>query len=149
MKKTLAAALALVGLLASNVLNACEYHNGPSFGAFGAGHRFIQPAHDFRAVPEFTMTHKQLLTVNKGENQSVVINYNIPHFYKGMNLQIKAAEQVLLHADSEVTLEGRKGQYILSFQAQESGKHDIEIEAVGTKDGQPYSLVQLIQLTVI
>ncbi|MGB3726046.1 MAG: hypothetical protein WA981_09800 [Glaciecola sp.] len=133
---------------------ACDYHDQPSFGAFGSmggfsgNHPLMQRHLSASKAPKMRISHDSVVQSKLAETDSVDITYYIPATYKNASLRFTHSDGVEIDNNTEIQIDELKGTYTLNYVAREAGKQHILIWADATQQKLPMSVIQRIDIQV-
>jgi hypothetical protein len=141
-------ASALIALGVTTTALACELHNMPGFGVFGASMPGkIQPHAMSKSTRTLKVTHPNFLAIESDTDASIDVEYTLPLEYRNIEIAFTPSENVTLEGKPKISPTALRGTYALNFQANAVGEHEISVSVNATKQGQPYSLERKIRIT--
>lgn len=145
---------ASVLMSASTLTQACDYHNQPSFGAYGnmgnfaQSHPLMQRHISQSKTAQLSLSHARKVLNDVEEQASVDITYHLPENYKNASLRFTHSDGVEIDVKNEVEIDGLDGTYTLNYVPRKPGKQHILVWADATRQTLPFSIVQRIDLEV-
>ena len=146
MKRVNLPSVALVFLSITSATHACEFHDTPMFGAFGANHPMMNKAAAPANEEGFVLKHPRAMAIKVNEPGVVKINYQLPLDYRDAKLEFSSQDDLQLGADAPVAIGQLDGEYALNFLAQSKGTHYVKIRVSAERNGSPYTYVQQVKV---
>lgn len=146
MKRLMTSSTALVLLATTSATFACEFHDTPMFGAFGANHPMMSKAAAPTNEEGFVLKHPRAMAIKVNEPGVVKINYQLPLDYRDAQLEFSSQDDLRLGADAPVAIGQLDGEYSLNFSAQSKGTHYVKIRVSAERNGAPYTYVQQVKV---
>lgn len=144
-KKLLITVLALIPSLGF----ACEWHQAPSFGVFGAGQYSPNPQHFSATVKKLTVDHVKQVIIQENEQSSIELTYTAPLSYRDVKLDVEPSSGINVLSKKNVELTQLRGSVDLQFKAKSGGQHHITLQISATNKGNPVKKLQRIVVNVI
>ena len=146
MKRLIISSATLALLSVSSYSLACEFHDTPMFGAFGANHPMMNKAAAPANEEGFVLKHPRAMAIKVNEPGVVKINYQLPLDYRDAQLEFSSQDDLRLGADAPVSIGQLDGEYALNFSAQSKGTHYVKIRVSAERNGSPYTYVQQVKV---
>ncbi|MFC3094460.1 hypothetical protein DRW07_13775 [Alteromonas sediminis] len=146
-KSVVSASLLAIGLTAAT--QACEWHDGPSFGVFGGMPKPMMQHKNASTEKPLEINHQARMTVESGRENAVDIAYVLPLQYRDIAIEFVPSEAIALSNDALLKPSLLRGTHQLLFTADRAGQHEIVVKVEAIKGGQPYSNQQRIIVTAL
>lgn len=142
-------AITLLHLNTATKVQACEYHNGFSFG-FGAFDQLHPLAQQDNLAPEpsgLSVTHDRLMSIKTGKKAQLQLSYLLPYGYADAEVTLIASDALIFDDASPLGLTESNGKLDVEFSTVQSGEHFILVRIDATQGGKPYSKIQRVSVT--
>ena len=136
----------MVLLLLPNAMNsdACAYHNGPNFGAFGQFHPLAQRHVQIPQRSEIRLDHNKQVAVKTGIESQLPLRYFVPLEYVNAVVTDTASKDLVIANKLPLALTKTQGNTKVTFRATLPGEHYLLIVIDATLSNTPYSKIQKI-----
>lgn len=128
---------------------ACEWHQAPSFGVFGAGQYSPNPQHFSATVKKLSVDHVKQVIIKENEQSSIELTYTAPLSYRDVKINFKPSSGINFLSENNVELKQLRGSVDLQFNAKSGGQHHITLQISATNKGNPVKKLQRIVVNVI
>lgn len=128
---------------------ACEWHQAPSFGVFGAGQYSPNPQHFSASAQKLSVEHVKQVIIQEDEQSSIELTYFAPLSYRDVKINLEPSSGINVLSKKNVELTQLRGSVDLQFKAKSGGQHHITLQISATNKGNEIKKLQRIVINVI
>lgn len=124
--------------------DACEYHDGPNFGALDQFHPLAQRHMQLPQRIEIRVDHDKQLAVKTSTESQLQLRYFVPLKYVNTVVTVTASKDLVIANKLPLVLTKTQDINKVTFRATLPGVHSLLIAIDATLSSTPYSKIQKI-----
>lgn len=127
--------LILSTILFSLAAGACQWHRNAGMGGYSQFHPLMRQHFNPEEFAVIELTAPQILGVVNNKKALLELNYAVPVSFSNVKVEVNGSDAISFVDVPAKQFTGLRGKYPISFNALQSGDHEIVVKVTATRDG--------------